>query len=106
MLAEMGDKSFRLGNVHEQTYEELFIETSLLETVLETTVETLPGCSECAYSPYCGTDPVFNYATQGSVFGHRPTSSFCNRNMAIITHLIELLEAGGDRSRVLRSWAQ
>jgi len=104
MLAEMGDRRFCLGNVHRHTYEQLFLESSLLETVLDTVVEGMPGCSDCAFSPYCGTDPVYNYATQRDVVGHRPTSSFCRRNMEILRYLFSILEEGSDRSRVLKGW--
>ena len=47
-------------------------------------VETMPGCAECAFVPYCGADPVFHYRTQGDLVGHRPTSTFCVKNMGII----------------------
>jgi sulfatase maturation enzyme AslB (radical SAM superfamily) len=104
MLAEMGDQTFCLGDVHHHSYEQLFLESNLLPTVLATVSEGLPGCSDCGLSPYCGTDPVYNHATQKDFIGHRPTSSFCKRNMAIIKHLFEILEENSDRTQVLRSW--
>jgi uncharacterized protein len=90
MLAEMGDFTFRMGNLHTDSYESLFGGTLVRSLVAASCVEALPGCSECAFQTYCGADPVENHATQGSVFGHRPTSSFCNRNMGIIKHLLRL----------------
>ncbi|MFX4914397.1 His-Xaa-Ser system radical SAM maturase HxsB, partial [Acinetobacter baumannii] len=33
MLAEMGDKSFCIGNVHSNTYEEIFSNDTLLEAL-------------------------------------------------------------------------
>ena len=92
MLAEMGDKSFRLGNVRQNTYEEIFGGPLLRTLVQASCVESLPGCADCAFQCYCGADPVENFATQGDIFGHRPTSSFCARNMEIIRHLICLYE--------------
>jgi hypothetical protein len=56
------------------------------------TNESLPGCSDCAFQPYCGADPVFHHATQQNLAGHRPTSGFCQRNMGIIRHLFGLME--------------
>jgi uncharacterized protein len=92
MLAEMGDKTFRLGNVHSDSYESIF-GGPLIRTLVEAScVESLPGCADCALQCYCGADPVENFATQGDVIGHRPTSSFCARNMEIIKHLIRLYE--------------
>ena len=91
MLAEMGDKRFRLGNVHRDPYEEIFGGERLTRTIEVSVVESLPGCAECGFQTYCGADPVFHYATQGDPVGHRPTSDFCRRHMAIIRHLFSFL---------------
>ena len=105
MLAEMGDCSFRLGNLHRDSYEELFGGRLLRAVVENSCVESLPGCCDCAYQVYCGSDPVFNYVTQGDVVGHRPTSDFCTKNMTIITLLLRLLEEGApETAKILLSW--
>ena len=90
MLAQMGDTTFRLGNVHTDSYEAIFGGERLRSLVAASCVESLPGCADCAYQTFCGADPVENYATQGDIFGHRPTSRFCGRNMEIIRHLLRL----------------
>ncbi len=90
MLAQMGDTTFRLGNVHADSYEDIFGGELLRSLVAASCVESLPGCSDCAFQSFCGADPVENYATQGDIFGHRPTSRFCGRNMEIIKHLLRL----------------
>jgi His-Xaa-Ser system radical SAM maturase HxsB len=105
MLAEMGDTSFRLGHVG-QSYREVFGGPLLRGLVEGSCHETMPGCSECAFAPFCGTDPVFHWATQGDPIGHRPTSAFCAKNMAIIRHLFSVLR--GDDAfarRLLLRWA-
>jgi uncharacterized protein len=103
MLAEMGDQTFRLGNVRD-SYEDLVAKSPLLSMTAETMLEGLPGCCDCALLPYCGSDPVFHHRTQGNIIGHRPTSAFCRRNMEIIRHLIRLLEDEPETAAVLRSW--
>jgi uncharacterized protein len=103
MLAEMGDRTFRLGNV-QNSYEELIARSFLLSTISDTMLEGLPGCCDCALLPYCGSDPVFHHRTQGDVIGHRPTSAFCRRNMEIMRHLIRLLEDEPETAAVLRTW--
>lgn len=103
MLAEMGDQTFRLGNVH-NSYEELFMDSPLLSISHETMLEGLPGCCDCALLPYCGSDPVFHHRTQGDFVGHRPTSAFCRRNMEIMRHLIGLLEDEPQAAAILRNW--
>jgi His-Xaa-Ser system radical SAM maturase HxsB len=91
MLAEMGDQTFALGNVHSTSYEDLFSGPVARLLASSSVVETLPGCSWCAFAPYCGGDPIFHWATQGDVIGHRPSSAFCGRNMGVFRHLFERL---------------
>jgi uncharacterized protein len=107
MLAEMGDTTFRLGNVHTSTYEALFGGELIRSLVAASCVEALPGCAECAFNMYCGCDPVENHATQGTIWGHRPTSDFCERNMELIKHLFRLYEGDDPFARRLCwSWIQ
>jgi Bacterial capsule synthesis protein PGA_cap len=69
-------------------------------------LESLPGCSECAFLPYCGADPVYNWATQGDPVGHRPTSEFCRRQTAMFTYLFDRLRRGDDFvRRLFLAWA-
>jgi len=105
MLAEMDDRTMRIGNVHHHSRRELLRSSQFVSMAEAWCNESLPGCSDCAFQLYCGADPVFNHATQGDVVGYRPASAFCNRNMAIISHLLQLLEFGSDDvRRVLWSW--
>ena len=106
MLAEMNDHSFRLGNVHQHSFEQLFGGPVAQAIVESSSAETLPGCSECAFVPYCGGDPIFNWATQGDPIGHRPTSAFCQKQMGALTHLFNLLQTGDEFTQALLvSWA-
>lgn len=104
MLREMGDESFRLGTVRD-SYEDLFASERFLQLVSDGTAEALPGCSDCAFQPFCGGDPVFHHATQGDRIGHRSTSLFCRKNMAIIRLLFDLLNGGNAATEeILWSW--
>jgi uncharacterized protein len=104
MLAEMGDRTFRLGNVHADSYEALFDGELIHALAAASCVESLPGCADCALQTYCGADPIENYATQGSFVGHRPTSAYCRRNMAIIKRLLHLYHRDRDTQEILLSW--
>lgn len=104
MLAEMGDKTFRLGNLHTDSYEEIFSSDFLVDTLSETVLEGMPGCTDCALLPYCGSDPVYHHATQGDKVGHKPTSDFCTRNMEVIKHIVRLLEDHAEARRILETW--
>lgn len=106
MLAEMGDFTFRLGNLHRDSYERIFGGATLRSLVANSVLEALPGCSSCAFLPYCGGDPIFHHRTQRDPIGHRPTSAFCAKNLGILRHLFERLRSG-DRfeTDLLTSWA-
>lgn len=103
MLAEMGDEHFRLGHVS-QPYEDLFGSGDLWAMVEASIAESIPGCHDCALLPYCGCDPVFNYATDGTYSGHQPSSEFHIKNYRIIQKLIELYEADPDNQRIFWAW--
>jgi His-Xaa-Ser system radical SAM maturase HxsB len=107
MLAETGDSSFRLGNVEADDYESIFHNPQLIAMLKDSCPESLPGCAECAYLPYCGCDPVFNYAEQGTVAGSRPTSDWCAFNTALCDYLFGLIRDGSrETQRILMAWAQ
>ncbi len=67
MLAEMGDMTFRLDNVLESSYEDVFLSDSLLKALEESFILSVPMCSECAFEPNCGADPVYAYAVHGDI---------------------------------------
>ena len=104
MLAEMGDKQFRLGNVHTDSYEQIFGGDLLRTIVFSSCVESMPGCSDCAFQTFCGADPIFNYATQGDLIGHRPTSDFHKKNLFIIKHLLTLYHSDPMIRKIFWAW--
>lgn len=104
MLAETGDDTFLLGELGKNTYEEIFYGEKALEFSEYWANESLTGCSDCVFQSYCGADPVHHYATQGDPYGHRPTSSFCQKNMEIIRYLFEMMHTQPETERIFRSW--
>lgn len=104
MLGEMKDFNFQLGDLEGDSYEGIYYGEKAFQLSEAWTNESLAGCSECAFQSYCGADPVFNYATQGDIFGYRPTSAFCQRNMEIIRYLFELMDGNKDIERIFRNW--
>lgn len=105
MLAEMNDWTFRLGNVHKDSRRSLFMSEPALNMFQAGCNQSLAGCSDCAFQSYCGADPVYHHATQGDMYGHRPTSGFCARNMGVIEHLFSLIEENDTETmRILWSW--
>jgi len=104
MLAAMGEETFCLGHV-ENSYAELMRSDAMQLIAAGGIAESIPGCSDCAYLPFCGSDPVDSYRRQGDVIGHRPTSDFCERQMGMFDLLFGYLHRGTeDQKRVLLSW--
>jgi His-Xaa-Ser system radical SAM maturase HxsB len=104
MLAEMGDKSFLLGNIHNDQLTDMILGDVITGAVEQTILESVPMCSDCAFQNYCGADPVFHHATQGDVVGHKPTSQFCQRQMAIFEELVALMQDDPETKIIFRSW--
>jgi uncharacterized protein len=71
MKAEMGDRTFRMGHLLINSYEEMMLSPAFLSIIEDTVAETVPMCEECAFLPYCGSDPDYHYATQGDFVGHK-----------------------------------
>jgi len=105
MLAEMGDSSFRLGNLLQDTYEEIMLSDRLIDILGQTMTEVVPNCTDCGFQPYCGSDPIRHYRVQGDLIGYKPESEFCQRHMALFRSIIKILEDGGPNADILRQWA-
>lgn len=63
-----------------------------------------PGCEDCAYQPYCGSDPLHHLATQGDLIGNKASSFFCRYQMAMFDLLFTLWETDQQARRVFQSW--
>ncbi len=90
MMAEFGDESFCLGSVNDD-YEQLFHGPLAKRMAQLWCTEYIAGCSDCAFAPYCGADPVRNHTMQGDAYGFRPTSWHCRLHEGLIEYLFELL---------------
>lgn len=105
MLAAMGDDGFALGDVS-QTVPEWLVSPAIERLLSAGVAEALPTCSDCAFVPMCGADPIEHYTRQGDPIGHRPTSDFCSRNMGLFDFLLEQYETTDQWTRsLMRSWA-
>ena len=104
MLAEMGDHSFCLGNLDDATFASVMTDDGLHEVLEDSLPESAPMCADCGFVPWCGADPTFHRATQRDVVGHKAFSAFCAKQMAVLRHLVTLLEDDAEARRILVSW--
>ena len=104
MLAEMGDRTFELGDVATDDYTSLILSDKLIGLVGGSLAQCSPECASCAFEPHCGSDPVYHHATQADLVGIKPLSEFCARQKAVLRLLIELLEDSPEDAAILREW--
>jgi His-Xaa-Ser system radical SAM maturase HxsB len=104
MLAETGDRSLRLGHV--QTPFDELMSSPVVRVLLEAGIaESQPACSDCAYLPYCGSDPVAAISRAGAPITHTLSSAHCQRHMGLFDILFDHL-ADTDTPRIFRSWVE
>ncbi|HEU4729830.1 MAG TPA: His-Xaa-Ser system radical SAM maturase HxsB [Kofleriaceae bacterium] len=104
MLAEMGDPSFCLGSLDEQSFGSVMTNDALLGMLEDSLPESAPMCADCAFLPWCGADPAYHQATQRDVVGHKAFSAFCTKQMAVLRHLVALLEDDPVARSILTTW--
>lgn len=105
MMAETGDTHFRMGSVFTHSRDELFFGPVMQELAAAGVNDCLPVCSDCAFAPYCGADPVRRYQVTGSVYGHPGKDEFCVKNRGIISMVIKKLTEGDRQTRqLLMQW--
>lgn len=103
MVAQDGETLFRIGEVGKTSYNELFDSPVVKASALASALEHQPLCSQCAYRPWCGQDPVYNAMTQRSIWGRMPDNGRCRLYMGLFDILFEKMQDPEDRA-VLESW--
>lgn len=105
MMARFKNDFFKIGNVHANTYQEMFNGQKIKEVLKASCVEILPGCATCAYAPYCGADPVRNMSEQGSLYGFRPTNEMCKKNKALFNYIFSLIKSNDPKiNQIFWTW--
>lgn len=107
MVYQMGDEAFFIGHVQSNTYEEVVTHETVKALALASCLDSLPGCAACAYKPYCGTCPVFNYTEQGNIFPQNPTNDRCAIYMGVQDHLFRyLMEGNAKILEIFNRWVE
>lgn len=106
MLYEMGDHTFQLGNVFASTYKELIQSSTCKAVCASSILETIPGCCDCVYQPFCGTCPVVSYAKTHDIIEKAPRGYKCRIFSGILDYIFDLiLKSDAETKRVLNSWS-
>ena len=105
MLAEMGDSTFYLGDVHKNSYKELIVNKTCKTVCAASVLESIPSCCDCVYQPYCGVCPVVNYAIYQDVIEKEPRSYRCRIYSGILDYIFTLLNNNETETiAILDSW--
>ena len=104
MLSEMGDDSFKVGNVYKDTYRELMQCDCTKAMCISSCIECLPYCSTCAYMPYCGTCPVINLAQDNNIFQQNPKEYRCKVYGGILDILFSYIEKNSEVVEIFKRW--
>lgn len=107
MLSEMGDKSFKLGNVYTSSFKELMDKPICKIIGTSSCLECIPMCTECAFQPFCGVCPVLNWAEYGTFYPQMKSNYRCQIYKGIQTILFEkLYEESEEITKILTSMIQ
>ena len=102
MLYEMGDDSWRLGNVFDSEYDDLVGSTRCRSISASSLTETDPICCDCAYQGLCGICPIINLSDKTN----KLRMFRCKIMSGILDLLFEKIYKGTEEDvSVLRSWA-
>jgi uncharacterized protein len=106
MVAAMGDELFRMGDVRGDAYDDMVLGETVRSLAVASLLESSPHCDACAYKPYCGVCPVYNYVVQGDLFGQMPRNGRCAISMGILDHLFRRLadDRDGRVEALFRTW--
>ena len=104
MFYEMGHDDFQLGTV-DNTYNELIDNPVCHAVATASTLESIPGCCDCAYQPFCGTCPILNLAFDKNIFPSRPNDYKCSIYSGMLNVIFGIIQKGNeDDIKVLHSW--
>ena len=103
MLFEMGNDSFKLGNVQTDTYDEIIHSSTCCTVCRASITESLPTCCDCVYQPYCGICPVVNLALEQDIIPKFPHNYRCQIYGGMLDILFSLIK---DKSAIsiLENW--
>ncbi len=105
MVYQVGDEAFKIGTVGQSTLKEVVTHDTVKSLLVASCLDSIPGCSDCAYKPYCGTCPVYNYGEQGNIFPQNATNQRCAIYMGVQDRLFEMLMGADPQvTDILNRW--
>lgn len=105
MLYEMGNEAFKLGNVFENTFDDIVQSPVCKAVCIASLLEGQLKCCDCVYQPYCGTCPVVNLAQEKDLFFKNQSSFRCKIYGGMLDIIFKILqENNSEVISVLKKW--
>lgn len=70
----------------------------------DTFISCTPGCEDCTYQPYCGSDPLYHLSTQGDHIGNKSLSFFCQLERMIYDHIFTIISHNTNSMDIFKRW--
>ena len=106
MTSAMGNDLFKIGQLGEDTFEQVLTHPTVKAMAVASLQDSLPSCSTCWNKPFCGVCPMHNYMNFGDLFAQRPRTPKCVEHMGISRILFEKMikDKSGDVETIFRRW--
>jgi radical SAM protein with 4Fe4S-binding SPASM domain len=102
MLSVLGEESFRISSSVDQLSFDRLGESPVVKSCCTASCQdVMPGCSECAYKPYCGTCPVINHKLEGHIY--KKSAYLCGIRIGVLDTIFERLKNPESRD-ILYKW--
>lgn len=106
MLAEMGNKMFKIGNVYQDNYGDMINSNVCKGTCAASITECVLGCCECVYQPYCGNCPIINLVENDDLYTKKVQNFRCKVYKGMLDVIFEIIYDADERLDVIKNWVQ
>lgn len=97
----IGNVDFSCGSVDRFDVEQ----NPMYGSILTDSINSLhPGCEQCAYQPFCGTDPCQSISEQGEPIGDKSIATFCTYHKSMFRYLLNRYYEDESARLVMQSW--
>jgi len=97
-----GFEIFKLGNVKETTYGELYSSWNVLDIVDLTSGNSF-DCANCVYHPFCGPCIVDEYGEHGNII-KKPNSFNCKVKRGMLNYIFKEVILNKERFEIAKEW--
>ena len=96
---------FRLGNVKEDSFQEV-MDSDSIRTMVDVSSKESYICDNCEWKPYCGVCPIYTYAQQGSVVSKVTMDDRANLYRKVIKEIFRRIIYSEEDRKVFRKWLE